>query len=164
MSACHRVQVIAAKQVVYGANCKTPYVTCEFARQGSNFNVPLDILVIDMDWHITDGLATNRGMGWTGYTWNTSLFPEPDKFLKWTKNQQLKTTLNLHPASGIAPDELKYNSFAKAMQFDTTGYKSIPFEVADKKFMGNLFSIILHPLQESGINFWWLDWQQWKDS
>ncbi len=30
--------------------------------------------------------------------------------------------------------------------------------------MGNLFSIILHPLQESGIDFWWLDWQQWKDS
>ena len=30
--------------------------------------------------------------------------------------------------------------------------------------MGNLFSIVLHPLQESGINFWWLDWQQWKDS
>ena len=128
------------------------------------YKIPLDILVIDMDWHNTDGLATYSGMGWTGYTWNTSLFPEPDMFLKWARNQRLKITLNLHPASGIAPNESKYNAFAKAIQFDTTGYKSIPFEAADKNFMGNLFSIILHPLQESGIDFWWLDWQQWKDS
>jgi len=137
------------------------------------YNIPLDVLVIDMDWHNTNGLTFRnnknidefgQSLGWTGYTWNKSLFPDPGKFLHWLKDQHLKTTLNLHPASGIAPIEEKYAAFAKAMNFDTTGHKNIPFEAADKKFMTNLFNIELDPLQKEGVSFWWLDWQQWPFS
>lgn len=138
-----------------------------------HYNIPLDVLVIDMDWHITDGLALSddkkfdefeQPIGWTGYTWNKSLFPEPDRFLQWLKDQRIKPTLNLHPASGIAPYEEKYDEFAKAINFDTTTKKNIPFEVADKKFMTNLFDIVLDPMQKKGVSFWWLDWQQWPYS
>ena len=137
------------------------------------YNIPLDVLVIDMDWHNTNGLtfrghqkvdAFGQSVGWTGYTWNKSLFPDPPKFLQWLQTQHLKTTLNLHPASGIAPTETKYAEFAKAMNFDTLGHQNIPFEVADKRFMTNLFNIILSPLRKEGISFWWLDWQQWPYS
>ena len=137
------------------------------------YNIPLDVLVIDMDWHKTDGLALKddkkfdefeQPIGWTGYTWNKSLFPEPDKFLQWLKNQKIKTTLNLHPASGISSTEEKYETFAKAMDFDTIGRKNIPFEAGDKKFMTNLFNIVLDPLQKDGVSFWWPDWQQWPYS
>ena len=130
--------------------------------------IPLDVLVIDMDWHTTESPFTKSKMdefgqriGWTGYTWNKELFPDPARFLAWTNSMKIKTTLNLHPASGIAPYEEKYPEFAKAMNFDTTGLHNIPFECADKQFMQNLFDIILHPYQEQGIDFWWLDWQQW---
>jgi alpha-glucosidase (family GH31 glycosyl hydrolase) len=119
------------------------------------YNVPMDVLIIDMDWHTA---------GWTGYTWNKSLFPEPETFLQWLKNQHLKTALNLHPADGIAPTEEKYAEFAKAMDFDTTRHESIPFEAADKKFMTNLFNIELSPIRKEGVSFWWLDWQQWPFS
>ena len=137
------------------------------------YNIPLDILVIDMDWHTTDGLALSddkkfdeyeQPIGWTGYTWNKSLFPEPDRFLTWLKEQRIKPTLNLHPASGIAPYEEKYVEFAKAMNFDTSSGKNIPFEVGDKKFMTNMFDIVLDPIQKKGVSFWWLDWQQWPYS
>lgn len=143
----------------------------------SNFNkyqIPLDVLVIDMDWHVTDGLSFKREKaqtdefgerkGWTGYTWNKNLFPDPDKFLTWTNEQHLKTTFNLHPASGILANEEKYASFAKAVSFDTIAHKGIPFECADKNFMKALFNIVLHPMQEKGVDFWWLDWQQWPYS
>ena len=119
------------------------------------YNIPMDVLIIDMDWHTA---------GWTGYTWNKSLFPDPEKFLQWLKGQHLKTALNLHPADGIAPTEEKYAEFAKAMDFDTTGHKNIPFEVADKKFMINLFNVELNPIRKEGVSFWWLDWQQWPYS
>ncbi|MGC9150953.1 MAG: TIM-barrel domain-containing protein, partial [Microbacter sp.] len=145
------------------------------------YNIPLDVLVIDMDWHNTQGLTFRddkneltfrtkhvdefgQPIGWTGYTWNKSLFPDPDKFLSWLKEQHLKVTLNLHPASGIAPTEETYPAFAKAMNFDTIDHKNIPFEAADKKFMTNLFNIVLDPLQKEGVSFWWLDWQQWPFS
>ena len=40
----------------------------------------------------------------------------------------------------------------------------MPFEAADKRYMTDLFKIILHPLQQQGVDFWWLDWQQWPNS
>jgi hypothetical protein len=131
------------------------------------FRLPLDVFVIDMDWHYTDSLKSKlkdefgQRKHWTGWTWNNRLFADPDNFLQWMKKKNLKTTLNLHPASGIAPYEKPYNDFAKAMNFDTTGKHNIPFTVSDKKFMSSLFNVILHPMEKAGVSFWWLDWQQY---
>jgi alpha-glucosidase (family GH31 glycosyl hydrolase) len=119
------------------------------------YQVPCDVLVVDMDWHTE---------GWTGYTWNRSLFPEPAAFLSFLHEQGLKTTLNLHPADGVQPTEEKYAEFARAMDFNVTDAKAVPFEAADKRYMSNLFKIILHPLERQGVDFWWLDWQQWPNS
>jgi len=134
------------------------------------FNIPLDVLVIDMDWHLTDkdGLfAKPDEFGelnkWTGWTWNKNLFPDPPKFLDWTASKKLKTTLNLHPASGIGPHEIQYGEFAKRMDFDTTQRKYIPYLASSKKFMHNLFDVVLNPMQKDGVDFWWLDWQQWPE-
>lgn len=118
------------------------------------FDIPLDVLVIDMDWH---------KQGWTGWTWDSSLFTDPAKFLAWTNKEHLKTTLNLHPSDGIGPGEMQYASFAKAMHFDTIGHKSIPYVGSDKRFVQTLFDTVLRPYEKLGIDFWWLDWQQWPN-
>ena len=26
------------------------------------------------------------------------------------------------------------------------------------------FNSVIHPLEDQGVDFWWLDWQQWKES
>ncbi|QEC75210.1 glycoside hydrolase family 31 protein [Mucilaginibacter ginsenosidivorax] len=126
----------------------------ELVQNLKRFDVPTDVLVIDMDWHTK---------GWTGYTWNKNLFPDPSGFLKWTKENHLKTTLNLHPADGIQPTEERYNSFAAYMKADTSQKKPIPFEASNKAFMRGLFDIVLRPIEKAGVNFWWLDWQQWPN-
>ncbi|MCX6258229.1 MAG: DUF5110 domain-containing protein [Bacteroidia bacterium] len=135
-------------------------------------NIPLDVLIIDMDWHNTYGLSSintrhdpfGQAVGWTGYTWNRKLFPEPQKFLAWTNMQHLRTALNLHPASGISPMEEKYPEFAKKINFDTTGHKYIPFRIEDKKWTSAWFNVVLHPLQNQRVDFWWLDWQAWLEN
>mgnify|MGYP000423509782 CR=1 FL=1 len=43
-------------------------------------NIPFTVAVIDMDWHVTD-VDPKYGSGWTGYTWNKELFPDPKRFL-----------------------------------------------------------------------------------
>jgi alpha-glucosidase (family GH31 glycosyl hydrolase) len=134
----------------------------------SKYNLPLDVFVVDMDWHYTDSLrakgdAFGSPQHWTGWTWNRRLFPNPDAFLKYMKNDGLKVTLNLHPASGIAPYEEPYAQFAKAMQFDTSTHKNIPFAASNKAYMKTLFDVVLHPMEKKGIDFWWLDWQQWPN-
>lgn len=45
-----------------------------FAAEG----IPLSVAVLDMDWHLVD-LDPELGAGWTGYTWNPELFPEPPR-------------------------------------------------------------------------------------
>ena len=53
--------------------------------------IPLDVLVTDMDWHITFYKEAREGkkdlagqsIGWTGFTWDNHLFPEPKMFLDW---------------------------------------------------------------------------------
>ncbi|MFO7820403.1 MAG: glycoside hydrolase family 31 protein, partial [Halanaerobacter sp.] len=67
--------------------------------------IPLSVCIIDMDWHIVDNPYTD---GWTGYTWNKDLFPNPAGFINWLHEKELKTALNLHPASGVHPHEEEY--------------------------------------------------------
>ncbi|MGH7995253.1 MAG: TIM-barrel domain-containing protein, partial [Opitutaceae bacterium] len=129
-------------------------------------DAPLDVLVIDMDWHDTRGRHFNRldasghTLGWTGYTWNRLLFPDPPAFLRRLHREGLKVTLNLHPASGIQPWEACYPAMARAMGIDPASRKYVPFDITDKKFARNYFDLVLHPLEREGVDFWWLDWQQ----
>jgi Glycosyl hydrolases family 31/Domain of unknown function (DUF5110) len=131
-------------------------------------DTPLDVFVIDMDWHTnieqlkaageTD--QSGQRLGWTGYTWNRLLFPDPPAFLERLHAAGLKTSLNLHPASGIQPWEAAYPAMARAMGIDPATKKYVPFDPTNKKWVTNYFDIVLHPLEKEGIDFWWLDWQQ----
>lgn len=120
------------------------------------YNIPLDVLVVDMDWHYTE---PGKG-GWTGYTWNRRLFPDPDGFLKYLKQNNLQVTLNLHPADGIANYEENFPAMAKWMGVNPESTKLIPYEGSNKQFMSGWFNTILRPMENKGIDFWWLDWQQ----
>ena len=140
----------------------------ELVRDFRENDTPLDVMVIDMDWHMSDeqlramGAVDQSGqmLGWTGYTWNKVLFPDPDAFLKKLHEDGLKATMNLHPASGIEPWEQAYPAMARAMGIDPATKKFIPFDPTDKKWATNYLNLVLHPLEKQGVDFWWLDWQQ----
>jgi alpha-glucosidase len=129
-------------------------------------DLPLDVLVIDMDWHLTfpdqKGVddASGHSLGWTGYTWNRNYFPEPEKFLAWVHAQGLKATVNLHPASGVQPFEDAYPEMARAMGIDPATRHYVKFDIVNPRFAENYFKILHHPLERQGIDFFWLDWQQ----
>jgi len=134
-----------------------------------SFAIPIDVMIVDMDWHNTYKFRGNATIddgqgslvGWTGYTWNKNLFPHPDSFFEWMDKHGIKNALNLHPSSGIPPMEEKYSSFAKAYHFDTSGKKYIPYYGSDKNWATIYFDTIIHPLEKEGVDFWWLDWQQY---
>ncbi len=140
----------------------------ELVRGFHENDTPLDVLVIDMGWHISAEQLKAKGevdqsgelLGWGGYTWDKLLFPDPHDFLSRMHNDGLKATLNLHPASGIQPWEQAYPVMAKAMGIDPATKKYVPFDITDKKFAINYMNLVLHPLEKQGIDFWWLDWQQ----
>jgi len=123
----------------------------ELVSQFNRYQVPLDVMVIDMDWHLP---------GWTGYTWDRRYFPDPAEFLGWLKDNGLKVTLNLHPADGVARHEDAFPPMAAAMGLDPKRADKVPFNITDPKYMGAYFKHLHHPEEKRGVDFWWMDWQQ----
>lgn len=113
--------------------------------------LPIDVLVIDMDWH---------RLGWTGYTWDRDLFPDPAGLLKRLKARGLAVSLNLHPADGVASREEAYAAMCRDLGRDPARGETVPFDCADPRFMESYFKRLHHPLEEMGVDLWWMDWQQ----
>ncbi|MBR5019035.1 MAG: DUF5110 domain-containing protein [Bacteroidales bacterium] len=174
------------------------YTDDEFLALGREFRerkIPIDIMVIDMDWHQTWPGAARRtkddlgqGIGWTGYTWNRDLIGDPEGFLREVHDMHLKTSLNLHPAVGIIPREEVYPAFVADYISRTDDYDgpegfvykggesvyggaakpgyhaTVPYRLDQRAWADAYFNSVIHPLERQGVDFWWLDWQQYKQS
>lgn len=151
------------------------YTDREIESLVNDFNtmqIPLDVMVIDMDWHLP---------GWTGYTWDRRYFIDPPDFLEWMKQQKLKITLNLHPADGVADHEEAFKAMCNELDTDgkthgkladrwrelalTLGrdpdkMRCVPFAASDPDYMDAYFKHLHHPQEKAGVDFWWMDWQQ----
>ncbi len=121
--------------------------------------LPFSVSVIDMDWHLVD-IPEKYGKGWTGYTWNRELFPDHREFLKELHRRGKAVTLNVHPADGIRAYEEPYPAAAARMGVDTEKEEQVEFNISDRKFLETYFECVHHPMEEEGVDFWWVDWQQ----
>ncbi|AEO67265.1 glycoside hydrolase family 31 protein [Thermothielavioides terrestris NRRL 8126] len=138
------------------------YTAAEYLELMDRFrreSIPLNVAVIDMDWHKVD-IPRKYGSGWTGYSWNRDLFPDPDGFMKELRKRGLKVTLNDHPADGIRAFEDQYEAVAKALHHDTSRGEPIRFDCTDRKFLDAYFDVLKLNLEKQGVDFWWIDWQQ----
>jgi alpha-glucosidase (family GH31 glycosyl hydrolase) len=121
--------------------------------------IPFSVSVIDMDWHLTT-IDPKYGSSWTGYTWNRELFPDPTRFLHFLHSHGLHTTLNVHPRDGIRAFENAYPAVAQAMGIDPASGEPVEFDLTSPKFVSAYFNQLHHPLEDQGVDFWWVDWQQ----
>jgi alpha-glucosidase (family GH31 glycosyl hydrolase) len=125
-----------------------------FAAQG----IPFSVAVLDMDWHLRD-VDPRYGSGWTGYTWNRELFPDPRAFLREMRRRGLRVTLNVHPADGVQPYEEAYPEMARALGRDPEDGDPVAFDVTDREFLTAYFEVLHRRLEQDGVDFWWIDWQ-----
>ena len=156
----------------------------DLADHFKNLGIPADVMIIDMDWHETWGLKRNgpkdvagERLGWTGYSWKEELFPNPAALLEGLHRHGLKTSLNIHPASGIMPYEKPYQNFVKDYLSRTSDYDGpkdyvsadgkpayVPFRIDQQEWADAYFNSVMHPFEKQGVDFWWLDWQQYPFS
>lgn len=129
-------------------------------------NIPFTVATIDMDWHIVKNVPKDadhksfQGAGWTGYTFEKSLFPDHKAFLQDLKNRNLAVTMNLHPRDGVRYFEDMYQNMALACGIDPATKQTVQFDLTDPNFLHAYFDILHHPYEEDGVDFWWIDWQQ----
>ncbi|MCB2156847.1 DUF5110 domain-containing protein [bacterium] len=123
----------------------------QIVREYDKHDFPLDIMVMDMEWHKD---------GWTGWSWNRELIPDPAGLLNWFHDEGLAVTLNVHPHDGVKPHEDMYEDFMRDMGADPETDEPIPFDASNEKYMRTLFKHTHDPHEKIGVDFWWLDWQQ----
>lgn len=133
-----------------------------------NHDIPADVMILDMDWHWNGdagSMSGGRG-GWTGWSWNTNLIPDPEGLLAEIHSHDLKVALNLHPAEGVNNHESP--EYFAAMNRDLGGKydkteswgKVIPWMLDYPDFTSAFFKHLIHDHEREGVDFWWLDWQQ----
>jgi len=145
--------------------------------------LPITVATIDMDWHWVDVMDRfgekakpdkpkckeeafyNLALpGWTGYTWNTELFPDHKELLNWLHERNFHVTLNVHPSQGIRYYEDCYEAVCRRVGQDPKSKNLVPFDLTNEAFLTAYFDEAHHPLEQEGVDFWWLDWQQGKNT
>lgn len=125
--------------------------------------IPCDVMILDMDWHWNGNPQESGGRGgWTGWSWNTNLIPDPKGLLSDIHSKDYKIALNLHPADGVGKSEspeyfaaMKKDLGAKYGDRDT-----IPWALDYPDFTSSFFKNVIRDHEGEGVDFWWLDWQQ----
>jgi len=120
--------------------------------------IPLSVAVLDMHWHLVD-IDPELGSGWTGYTWDPELFPDPKAFLSALHDQDLRVALNVHPADGVRRHEAAYPAVAAELGRAPDDGREIAFDVTSRAFVDAYLRHLHHPHEEAGVDLWWLDWQ-----
>ncbi|MBO5023539.1 MAG: alpha-xylosidase [Clostridia bacterium] len=142
-------------------------------------DIPLTVATVDMDWHWNTGnihkkpgienkmpLEKRSGdfyggsSGWTGYSWNTELFPDYKNFLKKVHERGCAVTLNLHPATGVRFFEDMYEEMALETGIDPATERKVDLDFSSDRWINAYFKILHKPYEHDGVDFWWIDWQQ----
>ena len=55
-----------------------------------------------------------------------------------------------------------YREMARAMGIDPRPGNIFPSTSSTRNSQRTTFTRLLHPMERDGVDFWWLDWQQWS--
>ncbi len=136
-----------------------PYTDEDLRQVISGFEkreIPLSILLLDRDWHIRE--SEDKKLLDTGYTFNKSLIPEPEKLISELHEKNIHVGLQYDPQNGIYPHEEHYSEIAQ--MFDITDKKIIAFDSLNPILLDVIFQKLLKPLRQMGVDFFWNDYKQ----
>ena len=117
-------------------------------------DIPLSVFVLDSGWSKRD-LAKFPNIK-DGYTFEPTQFSDPKGFIEKVHSSDIKFGLKINPQLGFYPFELNYKLISKYLPVDKNGIAG--FSVSDLKTVDVLFKILLHPLEDIGVDFFWNDY------
>lgn len=138
------------------------YNFTDIANLLNNFNrykIPLSVLLLDEYWHLKDARDMNKYH--TGYTFNRNLISDPKTFTNYLHERGVKLGLKIDPSEGIMPHEDHYEEIARNLGL--TEKTTIPFNVFDKYILNLYFTNLIGPLEQVGVDFFWLNYGKSDD-
>lgn len=128
----------------------------------SNFKkneIPFSVLMLGDKWHRK--IDNNKKEVKSSYTFNKELFPEPTKLVNYLHNNNIFFGLKINADEGIRTDEESYPIIKQ--ELGLTKDANIPFNVYDEKFVNSYFKNIVNPLNNIGVDLFWIDEINSKD-
>ena len=113
--------------------------------------IPLSILLLDKKWHLNE--YKNKKYD-SGFTWNRTLFSNPTKMIDYLHKNGIRLGLNINPLEGILPYEDSYEILSRSFEKKDD---ILLFNVLDDKVIELYFEILIHPLDNMGVDFFWID-------
>ena len=128
----------------------------------TNFNryhIPVSIILLGEFWHLKDAKDLEKYK--TGYTFNRNLFSDPAYLSKYLHERGIRLGLTIDPKEGIMPHEDHYEEIARNLGLSDKS--TIPFNVFDKSIVMNYFHSLIKPLEDKGVDFFFIDYSNQKD-
>ena len=116
-----------------------------------NKEIPLSILLLDKKWHIDEYKDKIHD---SGFTWNKTLFSNPEKMIDYLHKSGIRLGLNINPVPGILPYEPSYDVLAHTLEKQED---ILVFNVMNDAVIENYFNFLIHPLDKMGVDFYWID-------
>lgn len=112
-----------------------------------NYGIPLDVLCIDMDYHIN---------GWYGWDWDYSLFPDPAEMFKDFHSKGLKLTPNMH-IDLLYNNESAFAPMKEDLGPELTPGDTITLDLFNRKTAGSFLKREIDGMYDLGWDFLWDD-------
>ncbi len=114
--------------------------------------IPLSIVLLDEKWHSFK--MKNKKEKTNGFTFNVENFKNPKAMISYLHSKFIRIGLNIDPSDGIYDNEKYYK---EALKYIGAEGDKIPFNVYDPKFVDIYLKMFIHPLDNDGIDFFWLN-------
>ena len=121
--------------------------------------VPLSVAVLDMDWHLVDIDPRSAPAGPATPGTATSSPTRRRSSPSCTSAASPPRSTCTRPRA-CTPTRTATRPSRSAMGIDPAGELPVDFDPTDPEFLEAYFEELHHPLEDEGVDFWWLDWQQ----
>lgn len=115
--------------------------------------IPFSIILLNHDWHMRE-YQDKKDLE-TGFTFNRYYFSNPKDLVNRLHAKGIRLGLTVNPFSGLYPYETYYSKAKEYLQTDKNGI--IPFDVLNPKCLDVYFKLMIHPLDNLGIDFYFID-------
>lgn len=115
-------------------------------------HIPLSVIMLNDTWHLQEYNGKKYN---SGFTWDTAHFQNPKETINFLHRNGIRLGLKIKPLQGILPYEENYEKIKEYIQPDKNGI--IPFQVMDSKVLDSYFKLLIHPLDQLGVDFYFID-------
>lgn len=117
-----------------------------------NHEIPLSVVLLDKDWH--NRIYNDKKID-SGFTWDNLKFSNPTGMIKYLHTKGIRLGLNINPIDGLYPVDNRFDQLERNLEKNEQGY--IPFNVYDSKTIDVYLNLLIHPLDEMKVDFYWMD-------